>query len=71
MFSGNNKDTRSRSHWHHSGVFIYNFEHVLPACFSSVSIVDFEHEFDYWISISHTDQDFPRMKSSLVFPLKT
>ena len=40
-------------HWHRSGVFVVNFEHILHilslfAPFSSVSIVDFEYVFACW-----------------------
>ena len=45
MLKVNNKNTRTtstpeRRHWHRSGVFIVNFEHI--SLFSSVSIADFE-----------------------------
>ena len=58
MFKVNNKDTRMvpigivlvsllltlNIFWHCSGVFIFNFEHILPFVLcSSVSIVNFEH----------------------------
>ena len=51
MLKVNNKNTRTtstpeRRHWHRSGVFIVNFEHI--SLFSSVSIVDFEQVNVRW-----------------------
>ena len=40
--------TPERRHWHHSVVFIVNFELNFPP-YSSVSILNFEHVNAYWI----------------------
>ena len=62
MFKVNNRNTRTRCeicskltiktperrHWHHSVVFIVNFELNFPP-YSSVSILNFEHVNAYWI----------------------
>ena len=41
--------TPERRHWHRSGVFIVNFEHI--SHFVSVSIVNFEHVIAGWVKV--------------------
>ena len=41
--------TPDRRHWHRSGVFIVNFEHI--SHFVSVSIVNFEHVIAGWVKV--------------------
>ena len=42
--------TPERRQWRRSGVFIFNFEHILHL-FSTVSIVDFEQVNVSWVAI--------------------